>query len=717
MTDSPGRTLTATGSIDEFLAAEAGLGRAEQFARVEDLAAAAMAASFAGSPPVAVTNETLALQHLPSSAVATMRELLDLAGQQARGAWWLPESALVKAGPVNLPAYVVVEPRWAANTAALDTARVGLAANRDVLGVWALLVPFAEGLVAPLNLRGPLSGVLESQARDAAWSDARARFSELGLFTWPVRAALATLTPGNGWSRLTSNQQATAKQALVHALAGAVDAATVARWRVTQLRPLIDRYYTKAKKDQPAARAVLTKALQPSLAAFFGGDWLVFLDYLGEQPARDEQIVTALPEPRLYVQASAKVEQVAAQKNLPVDEVARMLASYLGTDEIRSPIEQRTDVLRRYWAVFDAAHADQRPGQPSLLGLVGDAWVASGSDTPFLRPAAELLLPAPLLVEVESLWRGECTARYPQRIVSTLFPHARMAEAFGPALTFWHEVALTAWFICEGPYARTDLDGMAAYYAPRTSVLSGLGTPITPQLFDDLSAAKSRLGPPRPIVTRHQQSTAANGITLDVSFSSGERRDGFEILRDIITRHRRAWAERYLQTALRHAWEDGLREVARELNRAIASRGKPPTVKQFARVAAPTANTWFGGDLNALYVALGEKAPPTQERVHLLPYDLVDFCTRLFDALGGHYVPDSAASSDPAYAQSWQLGRLIRHAPRFVQLEELIGRPPTPEEFRAQNHTWPTDLTFDQYAAAILRTRQTLRTIRPITPS
>jgi hypothetical protein len=28
--------------------------------------------------------------------------------------------------------------------------------------------------------------------------------------------------------------------------------------------------------------------------------------------------------------------------------------------------------------------------------------------------------------------------------------------------------------------------------------------------------------------------------------------------------------------------------------------------------------------------------------------------------------------------------RLITYAPRFVQLEELLGRRPTPEEFRAQ---------------------------------
>ena len=32
-------------------------------------------------------------------------------------------------------------------------------------------------------------------------------------------------------------------------------------------------------------------------------------------------------------------------------------------------------------------------------------------------------------------------------------------DACGPALRFWHELAVTAWHICEGPYARTDLAG------------------------------------------------------------------------------------------------------------------------------------------------------------------------------------------------------------------------------------------------------------------
>lgn len=713
VTDSVGRTLASTACVEEFLSVEARLGLADRFVRVEDLAAAVLAASFAGHRPVAVTKDTLALEQLPPSAVDTMRELLDLAGQQARGAWWLPETALVKAGPLNLPAYFAAGPRWAASAAALDTARVDLGANRDALACWALLVPLADTLVAPLNLRGPLSGALEPEAREAAWFTVRARYSELGLLTEPVQAALTVLVPGNGWSRLTSAQQTGAKQALVHALAGAVTGATVARWRVTQLRPLLDRYYTKAKRGQPTARAVLTKALQPAFAAFFAGDWLSFLDYLNEQPARDEQIVTTLPEPRLYVQASAKVEQIAAQKSLPVDEVARMLASYLGTDEIRSPIEQRAAVLRRYWEAFDAAHAGQRTGQPPLLGLVCDPWLVPGPDTPFCRPADERLLPSRLLGDIERLWRGETSARSPQRIVSTLFPRARMAEAFGPALRFWHEVALTAWFICEGPYARTDLDGMAGYYAPQSDTLAGLGTPIPPELFTDLKAAKSWLGPPQPIATHHQQSTLGDGITLDFSYSSGERRDGFEILRDIITRHRRAWAERHLETALRRAWEDGLRVVARELNRAIASRGKPPTVKQFARVAAPVANTWFGGDLSALYVAVGEKAPPAQERVHLLPYDLVDFGNRLFHALGGHFIPDSAASSDPAYAKSADLIRLIRKAPNFVQLEELLGRRPTPGEFNAHYYTWAQDITYDRYAATITRLHQELPKVRP----
>jgi hypothetical protein len=83
-----------------------------------------------------------------------------------------------------------------------------------------------------------------------------------------------------------------------------------------------------------------------------------------------------------------------------------------------------------------------------------------------------------------------------------------------------------------------------------------------------------------------------------MSMSTGSRRVGFERLRDIITRYRRAWVEQYLDAYLRARWETEIREASRLHAQAIAEKGKPPTPKQFARHVVTATSHWFGGDLS-----------------------------------------------------------------------------------------------------------------------
>ncbi|MFI7517577.1 DUF2510 domain-containing protein [Micromonospora echinofusca] len=718
MTDSLGRRLDATTDAEEWLAVEDEAGAGKRFAAVDELLAAVTAAAFAGKPPVRVTaagaTRALTLRHVRASTRAALKEGFDLAKQQAAGAWWLPEAAPIKPGTVNLPAYYAIEPRWAMNTATTDAVRVEFSGSPDALASWALLIPFANTLYAPLILRGPDAGAHEPAARDAAWAAVDVLYTALGLTSEHVHSALTRMRPGHGWSQLPTAEQTATKVALLDALRQVVGQQTVRRWRAEVLRPLVRRYYAKANKDAPTARAVLTKALQPAAAAYFGGNWLALLDYLGEAVAAGEEITTALPEPRLYVQASAKVEQVAAEKNLPVEEVAKILASYLGTDEIRSPIQRRLDVLRRYWAAFDTIHARQVPGMPAPPDLAPGRGFGIGEDVPFTRPDFERVLPAAVLADIDALWGGACIPRYPDRIVSTLFLHAEMVAAFGPALTFWNNIALTCWYYCEGPYSRTDIDGAAEHYSRDIKALAAADTPVDPQLFADLRAAQRRLGPPQELWADRRVLDAGTGVTVTMSMGGGVRRDGFEILRDIVTAHRRAWTAQNLESALNRAWEESLRELARQVNLAVARRGKLPTVKQFATLGAPVANAWFGGDLAALYTAVGERAPVEQARVQLMPYDRAAFCNQVFNTLGGRYVPNSRAAEDiEGNRLSWDLRRLAAEAPRFVQLQEALDRPPTLEEFGAARLTWPDTVTFDRYATAVRQARAGLDTVRP----
>ncbi|MGC4901172.1 DUF2510 domain-containing protein [Micromonospora echinospora] len=715
MTDSLGRRLAATNNAEEWLAVEDEAGAGKGFAAVDELLAVVTSVAFAGKPPVRVTaaeaTRALTLRHVPASTRAALKQRFDLATQQASGAWWLPESAPIKPGTVNLPAYYAIEPRWAMNTAATDAVRVEFDRSPDALASWALLIPFANALYAPLILRGPDAGALEPAARDAAWAAVDALYSALGLASENARSALTRMRPGNGWSQLPSAEQTATKVALLEALCQVVGRQTVRRWRAEVLRPLVRRYYAKANKNAPTARAVLTKALQPATAAYFGGNWLALLDYLGEAVAAGEEISTALPEPRLYVQASAKVEQVAAEKNLPVAEVARILASYLGTVEIRSPIQRRLDVLRGYWDAIDTVHARQASGMPAPPDLVSGR--GFGEDVPFTRPDLERVLPPAVLTDIDALWGGACIPRYPDRIVSMLSPRAAMVAAFDPALTFWNNIALTCWYFCQGPYSRTDIDGAAEYYSRHVKALAAADTPVDPQLFADLRAAQRRLGRPQELWADRRVLEAGPGVTITMSTGGAVRRAGFEILRDIVTKHRRAWAAQHLETALNRAWEDPLRELARQVNLAVARRGKLPTVKQFAALGAPVANAWFGGDLAALYAAVGERAPVEQTRVQLMPYDRAAFQNQVFTALGGRHVPNSRAVEDfEAYHLSFDFRRLAAEALRFVQLEEALDRPPTPKEFGAARLTWPDTVTFDRYAAAVRQVRAGLDNVR-----
>lgn len=715
MTDSLGRRLAGTTDAGEWLAVEDEAGADKRFAAVDELLAAVTAAAFAGKPPVKVTAaKALTLRHVSASASAALNERFDLATQQATGAWWLPESAPIKPGTVNLPAYYAIEPRWAMNTAATDAVRVAFGASPDALASWALLLPFANALYAPLILRGPDAGALKPAARDAAWAAVDATYTALGLTNEAVRSALTRMLPGNGWSHLPTAEQTATKVALLDGLRDVVGRQTVRRWRAEVLRPLVCRYYAKANKDAPTARAVLTKALQPATAAYFGGNWLALLDYLGEAVAASEEITTALPKPRLYVQASAKVEQVAAERDLPVEEVAKILASYLGTDEIRSPVQRRVDVLRRYWAAFDTVHARQASGMPAPPDLAAGRGFDIGKDVPFTRPDFERVLPPAVLADINALWGGACVPRYPDRIVSALFPHAEMVAAFGPALAFWNNIALTCWFFCEGPYSRTDIKDAAEYYSRDVKALAAADTPVDPQLFADLRAAQRRLGPPQELWGDRRVLDGGLEVTITMSMGGGLRRDGFEILRDIVTTHRRAWTAQNLKTALNRAWEEPLRELARQVNLTVARRGKLPTAKQFATLGAPVANAWFGGDLAALYAAVGERAPVEQTRMQLMPYDRAAFCNQVFTDLGGRHVPNSHTVEDyEAYRLSFGFRRLAAEAPRFVQLEEALDRPPNSEEFGAARLTWPDPITFDRYATVVGQVRARFDTIHP----
>jgi Protein of unknown function (DUF2510) len=716
VTDTLGRALVATCDIEGFLTAEADADAENRFTELEHAVADLLTVSFRGHAPLhAQPHGQLTFTKAVSAATITaLSERFDLATQQSKGAWWLPEDALIRSGFVNLPAHYATHPAWAMNLCADDHGRFPLTNSPAGFAAWAILAAFAADVLEPLTLRGPDNGTLDPSAAATRWEAVLDRYTGLGLATAEVLAALDAMRQGRGWSRLDAAGQQAARQNLVATLAAAVSAEAVKRWRVGPLRELITRYYAKSKKGPAEARAVLVKAVQPPLAAFFGGDWLAFLYYLGERPADGETILTSLPEARLYVEASAKVKQVAAEQNLSVAEVSRMLASYLGGDAVVSPVQRRVDVIRSYWQAADGAQARQAPGMPALRSLA-DSQVPSPDkpENPFGDEPPNQWLPSDLQRDIDLLWGGMVFPPKPDRIVSTLSPYWSLQQALDPALQFWHEISLSCWYICEGPWARTDLSGLREYYSRQLAALTRSGTPVDEALFADLTAAERRLGPVEQVQHEPKAVDAGHGISISLSMGSGTRRRGFEILRDIVTAHRRAWAATHLEAAIRSAWEVPLRDLAEDVNRAIAARGKLPTTRQFAGMAAKVANTWFCGDLSATFAAIGEKPVIEQTRIRLLPLDRYQFCRRVFTDLGGRPVHDY---KDPLYSQVYTLLSLAANAPRLLQKQELLDREPTAKEAGYETYqNWPDGLDYRRYLDATTHARQGL-SVTPDSP-
>lgn len=298
-----------------------------------------------------------------------------------------------------------------------------------------------------------------------------------------------------------------------------------------------------------------------------------------------------------------------------------------------------------------------------------------------------------------------------------------LAETMGPALKFWHGCALTAWFLCEGPYSRTNMVGLAEYYRKEIKALEELGTPVDGRLFEALIQAEERLGPPQPLTQNSSTVTGKHGISITfTTTSSGMRREGFERLRDIITRYRHSWADEHLSRYLRLRWETEIREAGRAYNLLLHEAGKAPSPKRFASEAAPAANHWFGGDLSGLYGALREKLPVQPRRVAILPTDRVAFAFSVFQALEGNpsFRQERAHRPGQDY-QAWrqesdrqaQLSELAGLSFWYVQLEEGLGRAPDLKEFGRSKFTQLSTLMSDDvdqawriYTEAIVAAKQ-----------
>ena len=607
------------------------------------------------------------------SDAAKAADLYGATELQGRGAWYLPDRATVRTGWLNALATAASATRYFGNETAVQATPTELSSTPDGTAIWSLLEPFADDLWGPVRLRFDATAPKEPERQREAWAAAEATLSELGL-----DLPTAPFTYGGQWAASSRDERLALIGDYADALAMQLSADVCDRWTLQRLRTLAQAYLRKSKKGPADSTEVLTKAHQRTLIGLFGGDWFEFVAHVGEQPSPGEQRHTELPAPRIFIPAS----QPAAAGTVSSSELQAIQAAVLGGADNVNAVPERVDLLRTWWLEITDTYRRHTPQDGSYLGLLGGG-LFSVDDYRMESPAylAQHVLSQDTVTSTQRLWDGRVFGRWPHRIASEFNPQALAAETFGLAGTVWHNIMLSCWYSTEGPYALVPISTAQEHYANDLKVLSDLGFPIEEDLFDLLRQTDDALGPPGPIERTEQVSD-----TVNFTMSIGERRDGYQQLRDIVVRHLDRWNEAHLDTYLESRWRHDVEAVANEISRAH-TRGKKLTNKQLGKMAAPAANHWFCGDIRALLRSVGEPAPFAPERIDLLVGDPLAFVEHLYVRLGGR-PPELWGTDDDASAELWTRRQMAREALRWIQHREASGEWPTLGTNKAGDYQW-----------------------------
>ena len=619
-----------------------------------------------------------------------LQERYSVEGQQSRGAWYHPKKAKLKAGLLNLPFHYAKNERFAMN-AVLDEQSSLPLHNPDTTAVWSALEPLAETLFQPLIQTGPEAKKGDRDKRRRTWLTLKAEIQSLGI----SGEILKTFEANGSWWQLSSTEMRERKSAYLRCLRDISPEEVVRRYRIAQTQALAKRFYQKRRTLNATRERVLTKKLERILSGFFAGDWLEFLTYIEEKPEAGDAVQTELPSPVVVPGLNKEVVDIATNLNLEPSKVQEVAASLFPEVAGVNPIRERLHILEAFWSDFLDLHARQTAGMPSLWGFVHQherieiPAAVTSEQAAHSGPPAQYKhhLNRTLQKEIEKFWGTRVVAKYPERLVTNTTPYYWMAQAIGPALEFWEGMFLTAWYITEGPYSRTDIQGMETYYSKHLDRLTKVGTPVNRHIFEELRRAEVRLGPLEYVSNDRNEQEVYPGIVLRTGYGGSERRKGFEMLRDVVLRYARNWTEEYLQSYLETQWKVPLETMSDEVSKRFASKGKPPTVKQFARMAEATANKWFGGDLTAVSVAILQPSPVTQKYEQVISGDVTSLADHIYRKWTKIAQERSLRTDFEDYSDSrpyFQATELTKLSLEYLQLWELLGTRPSHEQFVKQ---------------------------------
>ena len=275
-----GRRLLDTPAVDA-LALERAAGATASFEQLDAL----LRRSLAGERVLVVERTrargtTAEFPGLVPDLSAWMHVHLSLDAVQKAGFWSTPQKGSVVAGPASTAWSLRERGRFGPQVSADERGRLVLD-SPEAIAAWSLAVPALDSVYQPVYLRTTQAGTGDRPAQLAAWQGVADTLAALGV---PSLDAFEAIRYGGGWSRLGVEERHEALVRYTTALHDALPDDAGSRLRLWLERPLVERYYGRAKADGTALMArVVTAAFRPALVGLWGGDWTAFVAYLGER--------------------------------------------------------------------------------------------------------------------------------------------------------------------------------------------------------------------------------------------------------------------------------------------------------------------------------------------------------------------------------------------------------------------------------------------------
>lgn len=310
---------------------------------------------------------------------------------EAKGSWYLQDKINLEVGVAQIPFQTRNKPRLIIETARSSKGRFSLEDYSPII-LWSSIIPLMEALLLPLAIT----------KYSKEWEQVERIYSFFQI-------------PEEYWRPLqVDKRQGTgAREHLINLKYNLIE-----NWQYFDLENkaifwhidrLVNRYYLKASPQGQAEKSrVLNKETEESLIAAFGGDWLSFVEYIGETPSKNEKTITSIPEPNLFTSNKSQLK-TSSIEDVETEKIAKILESYWGGNE-KDPIAEREEFLKKWWNNFQTIHSNQKPRSNSLWGLTegpGECISKYCSDNGESRPynsEAYLLFQEDILKGMRKFW-------------------------------------------------------------------------------------------------------------------------------------------------------------------------------------------------------------------------------------------------------------------------------------------------------------------------